>query len=388
MARDTVSRGGMQKSWKRVSALMRKEFIQLLRDWRTLALLLVAPILEMFLLAYAVSLTVDHIPTVIADLSLDTRSRDFVNALEISGFFDVALYVSGEVEVIRAIDEGRARAGVVIPPDFSVHIERGDAQVLLLLDGSDAFTLQSGYGAALAIAQTHATELMMEKISRRGAFDIGQLPISTFTRILYNPDMDDMTFIIPAMAAMLVQIVAVGMTAMSVVREREVGTIEQLLVTPVRPLELIVGKLTPNILIAAIDLACVILFGNLWFGVAFKGDLWLFVWLSLVFIISGLGLGLLVSTVTRTQKEAQQATAVLMLVAMMLSGFIYPRAPMPPLVRAVGNLIPLTYFNNIIRGIVTKGVGLTFIWHDALVLIGYAVLVMLLAALTFKKRLD
>ncbi len=388
MARNVASQNAARKSLKRVRALMRKEFTQLLRDWRTLVMILVAPLLEMFLLAYAVSLTVDHIPTAVADLSLDTRSRDFVNALEISGFFDVDLYVSGETAVIRAIDEGQARAGVVIPPDFATHIERGDAQVLLLLDGSDAFTLQSGYGAAMAIAQAHATDLTVEKVSRMGAFDIGQLPISTSVHILYNPDMDDMTFIIPAMAAMLVQILAVSMTAMSVVREREVGTIEQLLVTPVRPLELIVGKLTPNIFIAALDLAIVILFGHFWFGVAFKGNPWLFAWLSLVFIISGLGLGLLVSTVVRTQKEAQQATAVLMLVAMMLSGFVYPRAPMPPLVRAVGNLIPLTYFTQIVRGIVTKGVGLTFIWHDTLALIGYAVLVMLLAALTFKKRLD
>jgi ABC-2 type transport system permease protein len=175
---------------------------------------------------------------------------------------------------------------------------------------------------------------------------------------------------------------------MSVVRERELGTIEQLLITPARPLELMVGKMMPNVIVALFDLLSITLAGVFWFGVPFQGNPWLFAWLALLFILSGLGLGLLVSTVAQTQHQAQQIGAMLMLLSMLLTGFIYPREPMPALVQAVGNLIPLTYFVRIARGIVTKGVGLSFMWNDVLALLVYGTVVMAVASATFRKRLD
>jgi ABC-2 type transport system permease protein len=378
----------MRKSLKRIGALIQKETIQILRDWRTLAMILSLPLIEMFLFAYAVTLTVDHIPTAVADMSRDAQSRAFVEALEISGYFDMEMHVEGKEQVLQAIGEGRVKAGVVITPDFAAQIERGDAQALIVLDGSDSFTVQAGYSAASAIAQAQGMELMLEKAGQMGQDGIGSLPIYTSTRILYNPNMDGLVFMIPGIAALLLLLLTIGQVSTSVVRERELGTLEQILVTPVRPLELIIGKMTPNILLTVIDMLIIILAGVFWFDVPFQGNPWLFAWLSLLYIVSGLGLGLLVSTGAQTQKQAQQITTMLMLLGMLLTGLIYPRAPMPPVVRAFGNLIPATYFIRIARGIITKGVGLSFMWSDVLVLVIYGTVTMMLAAATFKKRLD
>ena len=378
----------MRKSLKRIGALIQKETIQILRDWRTLVMILALPLVEMFLFAYAVTLTVDHIPTAVADTSRDARSRAFVEALEISGYFDMEMRVEGKEQVLQAIGEGRVKAGVVIPPDFAAQVERGDAQALIVLDGSDSFTVQAGYSAASAIAQAQGMELMLEKAGQMGLGGIGSLPIYTSTRVLYNPNMDGLMFMIPGIAALLLLLLTISQVSTSVVRERELGTLEQMLVTPVRPLELIIGKMTPNILLTVIDMLIIILAGVFWFDVPFQGNPWLFAWLSLLYIVSGLGLGLLVSTGAQTQKQAQQITTMLMLLGMLLTGLIYPRAPMPPVVRAFGNLIPATYFIRIARGIITKGVGLSFMWSDVLVLVIYGAVTMTLAAVTFKKRLD
>jgi ABC-2 type transport system permease protein len=377
----------MVRRFRRFGALVGKEMVQTLRDRTTLVIVLSIPLIELFLFAYAVDLTVDHIPMAIADMSLDARSRSFVSALERSGFFDIELHVADERGVIKAIDEGRARAGVVIPPDFAAQVERGRAQALILLDGSDSFTVQSGYGAAVAIAQDHAITLALEKVGQMGV-DIGTLPITTSTQILYNSSMDDMVFIVPAMAGILLQLTAVNLTAMAVVRERELGTIEGLLITPIRPMELMIAKLIPNVLVSAVSMASVVLLGIYWFGVPFQGDPWLFAWLSLLYLVSSLGLGLLVSTVAQTQKQAQQISQLMMLLSLLLTGFLYPRAPMPPLVRLVGDLIPLTYYIRIVRGVFTKGVGFAYVRSDVIALGIYSAVMMVTAALSFKKRLD
>ena len=379
----------MPRSLKRFGALVRKEMTQTLRDRRTLAIVLIMPLIELLLFAYAVDITVDHIPTAVADMSLDAESRALVQALTVSGYFDVAVYLEDEAQVVQAIDEGRARAGLVIPPGFGASIERGEGQALVLLDGSDSFTVQSGYTAALAIAQARSLDLLVQQAGRMGvAAAVQSLPITTSTRVLYNPNMDDLVFIVPALAAMLLQILAVNLTAMAVARERELGTIEQLLITPIRPMELMVSKMIPNVLISAIGLLTVTLVGTFWFGVPFQGNPWLFAWLSLLFIVSGLALGLLISTVSQTQHQAQQISMLLFMISLLLTGFLYPRAPMPPLVQFVGNLIPLTYFIRLARGVITKGVGLSFLWTDVLALGFYATLMMVLAAASFKKRLD
>jgi ABC-2 type transport system permease protein len=212
----------MSQRATRLAALIRKEAIQTLRDRRTLAIILALPLIELFLFAYAIRLTVDHLPTAVADMSRDAQSRAFVTALVNSHYFDVAGYVASQAEVIQAIDEGRAKVGVVIPPGFAVQIERGNAQVLILLDGSDSFSVNSGYSAAVAVAQARALGLAAEQARRQG-FELKTAPITTSTRVLYNPDLNDLVFIMPGLIGLLLQIMAVLTTALAVVRGRPRG---------------------------------------------------------------------------------------------------------------------------------------------------------------------
>lgn len=382
----------MAKSLQRLSALIRKETVQLLRDRRTLVFIIGLPLIELFLFAYAVALTVYHLPTAVVDQSKDSQSREFIQALVDSQYFDRSLSLQSEAEVISAIDQGKVKAGVVIPPDFAADIQRGSANVLILLDGSDSFSVQSGYAAASTVTQNFGLSLTTEKIQHMGAAPLtSQLtaaPITTAARILYNPDLKDLWFILPAIVGMIIQTLAVAQAALMVVREREVGTIEQILATPTRPIELILGKMIPLLVVILLVAGVILGLGVFWFGVPFLGSLWLYFWLALVFIASSLGLGLLISTVAKTQKQAQQFSMLLMMLSMMLSGIVYPRSAMPAVPQFIGDLIPLTYFIRISRGIITKGVGLAFLWQDGLVLGVYGLVVLAVAALTFKKRLD
>ena len=360
----------------------------MLRDRPTLLMVLLLPVVELFLFAYAGNMTLDHLPTAVADMSMDTRSRAFLNALEASGFFDIELRLESEEQVIHAIERGAVGVGVVLPPNFSSQVERGDAQALVILDGSDSFMVQSSYAAANAVARALSVGLVVETAERMGVGWIADLPISTSTRILYNPDIDSVVFLVPGLAAMLLQLVAVNATALAVVRERELGTIEQTLVTPTRPVELIVGKMTPAILLTGVNLLVIILLGVYWFDVPFRGSVWQLGGLSILFIISGVGLGLMISTWAKNQKQAQQMTGVILMLTMLLTGLVYPRSTMPPIIRAIGDLVPATFFMRIARGIITKGVGISFVMTDVLALVIYGTVVIAIAATTFKRRLD
>ncbi len=374
----------------RIWAIIQKEFIQTLRDRRTLVIQLGLPILQLFLFGYAISMNVEDIPTVIADQSLDAASLAYVAALENSGFFRVSEYVLDQQAVIHAIDEGRAQVGVVIPPDFAARVKRRTAQALLLVDGSDLFTSQSAYNAATSIAQNHSSDVMVADLRKTGRLRAGEslLPLETRVRILYNPHLDDLWFLIPSMAAMLIQTQTISLTAVAVVREREVGTMEQLLVTPIRSVELMVGKVAPNMLIALVNMLTIIGLGVFWFEVPFQGDFRLFFILSLVYVFSGLGLGLLLSTISQNQKQAQQYAAMMMLLGLVLGGFIFPRESMPPVVYFLGYLFPLTYFIPISRGIISKGIGIAYLWREVAALTLYSGLTMLIAARVFRERLD
>lgn len=376
--------------WKRIWAVMQKEFIQTFRDRRTLLIQLSIPLIQLVLFGYAISMNVDHIPTVVADQSRDVASRAYVSAMETSGFFDVVAYVSDQAGVIRAIDAGQAQMGIVISPGFAPHVESGDATALLLVDGSNLFVSQSAYNAATSIAEAHAMKVLINQLQRRGRMVAGQnlLPLDALARILYNPNLDDLWFVIPAMVAMILQTQSISMTAVAVVREHEVGTIEQILVTPIRPLELMLGKIAPNILITMVNMLTIVGLGVFWFGVPFQGNFWLFLWLCFMYILSGLGLGLLISTVSQTQNQALQLIVSMMLLGTILGGFVFPRYTMPPVIRIIGNLFPLTYFIPISRAIITKGVGISSLREQVAALFVYILVVMLTAARAFRQRLD
>ncbi len=383
----------MLKSLQRLRTLTYKEMAQVLRDRRTLMLFFLLPLIELFLFAYAVSLTITHLPTAVVDQSLDTRSRDFIKALVNSGNFDVTLVLQNEQQVMGAIDAGTVKAGVIIPPDFAEQVLRGKGSVLILLDGSDSFSVESGYNAASSIAQKYSLNLTAEEIQKSGAnpaasISTGGLPIDTTTRVLYNPDIRDLVFILPGLIALIMQIIIVTHSALAIVREREAGTLEQLLATPARPIERIIAKLIPGMLVAILDMTVILVIGVFWFQVPFQGSFLPLAALSILFIISGMGLGLVISAIAKTQRQAQQLTSVIQLLAMLLTGFIYPRTTMPLWTQLIGDLIPLTYFVRIIRGIMTKGVSLTLLWTDTLALIAYACIALFIAAAVTKNRLD
>ena len=379
----------MAKSLQRLRALIYKETVQILRDRRTLILFFALPLVELFLFAYAVSLTVTHLPTAVVDQSLDTRSRDFIQALVNSGNFDVTLVLQNEQQVRQAIDAGTVKVGLIIPPNFETQVLNGKGSVLILMDGSDSFSVQSGYNAALSITQKYSLNLTTEKVQSAGASGVaGALPIATITRVLYNPDIEDLVFILPGLIALIMQIVLVTNSAMSIVREREAGTLEQLLATPARPAERVIAKLIPGMLVAILDMTMILAIGVFWFHVPFQGNILLLGGLSILFIISGMGLGLVISAMAKNQRQAQQLTAVIQLLAMLLTGFLYPRITMPLWTQIIGDLIPMTYFVRIIRGIMTKGVSLTFLWTDSLTLLVYAIIALVIAAAVSKKRLD
>jgi ABC-2 type transport system permease protein len=377
----------MQERLQRILALVVKESTQLMRDRRTLMMVFGLPLIELFLFGYAVSLTVYHIPTAVVDQSQDADSRNYLQALVNSTYFDITQSFGSEREVLHAIDAGQVKVGIIIPPDFSANLKRGDANVQILLDGSDSFSVQSGYNAASIISQNYSVNITTEQISRTGSQTV-KMPIVNIIQVLYNPDLKDLWFILPAIVGMILQSMAVVLAAMAVVREREAGTLEQILATPIHPLELILGKMIPLLLLCLLMIGIVMGLGVYWFGVPFRGSLALYLWLSLLFIVSSLGLGLVISTISRTQKQAQQVAQMLMLFSMLLTGLVYPRNAMPLIPQWIGDLIPLTYFIRISRGIVTKGVGLSFVWSDAAVLLFYALVVITIASMSFKDRLD
>ncbi|MGD0574627.1 MAG: ABC transporter permease [Anaerolineales bacterium] len=377
----------MSKGVQRLRALLYKETMQLLRDRRTLALFFLLPLVELFLFAYAVTMTVDHLPTALVDQSLDHRSRDFVQALVDSGYFDIKLTLQNEQQVRAAMDAGTVKAGVVIPPNFAADVSSGKGKALILLDGSDSFSVQSGYRAASAIAQQYSFNLTTQEVPA-SAIGAGSLPVTILTRVLYNPDLKDLVFILPGLIALIIQNIIVAHSAMAFVREREVGTLEQLLASPARPIEMMVAKLIPGVLVVILDMVVILLLGVFWFGVPFNGNIGLFGVLSILFIVSGMGLGLLISTLAKTQRQAQQFTNLLNLLAMLLTGFIYPRLMMPLWTRIIGDLVPLTFYISIVRGIITKGVGISFLWGNALALAVYSIVSLLLASSVTKRRLD
>ena len=383
----------MSPFWRRLAALSRKEVTQLLRDRRGLFFIFSLPLIQLFLYAYAVNTTVYHIPMAVVDQSHDRKSREFVQALVVSQYFDIKLVAQSEAEVIAAIDRGQVRAGLLIPPNFAKETDRGTTTVLLLLDGSDSASVSSGYSAASLIGQNYGLQLAAEQLQRKGvrtALTTGAsgLPITTATRVLYNPDMIDIWFLLPGLAGLILQTLAIQQAALIIVRERELGTIEPILATPTRPLELVLSKMIPLLILCLLTLGVIVGLGIFWFGVPFQGSLLLYFGLALLFIMSSLGLGLLMSNRAKTQREAQQMALMIMMFSLILGGMIYPRTAMPAIPRYLGNLLPMTYFVRLSRGVFTKGVGMEFVWGDAVALAVYTVIVILVAARNFKKRLD
>jgi ABC-2 type transport system permease protein len=374
----------------RIWAITQKEFIMTFRDRGTLFMILFVPLIQLVLFAYAIHMDVRHIPMVVSDQSMKRSSRSYIDALVQSGYFDIVAMVSGEQQVVDAIDRGDAKLGFVIPRDFAQKVSRREASVLFLVDGSDPFTTQSAYNAANLIAQQHTIQLVLDDLNRAGqGVSVQSLtPLTANIQILYNPDLKDLWFLIPGMIAMLLQTQTIILTALAVVREREVGTIEQVLVTPIRPVELMLGKTLPNLVIALINLLTIIVAGTLGFGVPFQGNFIVFLGLVILYVFSGLGLGLLISSISQNQRQAQQLAMMTMFLGLLISGFVFPHYSMPLVLQWISYIFPLTAFIPVSRGFFMKGIGLSFFIDQVVILIIYDILVLFFAARLFRQTLD
>jgi ABC-2 type transport system permease protein len=373
----------------RLRSIIRKEFIQIFRDKRTLAIILIIPIMQLFLLGYAATNDIRNIPLAVYDQCRCAESRTLLNAYNAADYFKLTVYVNSEDEIRELIQSGTANAAIIIPPDYNTSLARGNAQVAFIMDGSNPTTASTAYSAAILIGQAHSTSLMIEKLSRSGV-NVDRLtpPLEVRPQVWYNPDLVSSYFMIPGVIGMILFAITSILTATSVVRERERGTIEQLIVTPIRPWELVMGKILPYVILAFIDTFEVLAIGYWVFGVPIRGSIWLIIGSSGLLLLSGLGIGLFASTVANTQQEAMLTVWMTLLPSIFLSGFFFPLEAMPLILRWVSNIIPLRYYLVILRAVMLKGSGLSAIWVECLALLAFGVIIFVAASLRFRKRLD
>ena len=370
----------------RMLSLIRKEFLHILRDPRTLAVMFAMPIIQLMLLGYAATTDIEHLRTAVLDADKTPASRELVEAYRASNYFDIVVHVQSEQQLGVLIDRGQVRAGLIIPAGYGQAVASGGrAQVAAVIDGSDPGVANTVFAASQSVGQAHS----MRIVERTLGIDVDELPgVQVHPRVWYNPEMKSANFMIPGIMGIILYFLTSLFTAMSIVREREQGTIEQLIVTPIRPLELIVGKVVPYVFIAFFDVLEVLAIGAFWFGVPVRGSLGLLLGLSTLFLLTSLGIGITISSVASTQQEAMLLTFLTLFPSIFLGGFFFPIEAMPRWLQIVTYAIPLRYILIIIRGIILKGVGLRLLYQEAIALILFGVAIVLLAATRFRKRLE
>lgn len=375
---------------RRLKAVAGKEFLHVLRDPRSLALGIVTPMIMLFLFGYALTLDVDRVPLAVWDQNNTPQSRELVSRFEGSRYFSLRLHGASYAALEQAVDRRDALIALVIPADFSGRLGQGrDAAVQVLLDGSDPATATIALGYAEAIVLTWSRQILLETLQRQTPQQTAATPLEIRPRIWFNPDMISRNFIFPGLIPVIMMIVAALLTALSMAREWETGTMEQIITMPVTKAELVLGKLAPYFCIGVVDLALAVGIGAFVFDVPLRGSLVLLSALSLLFLLGALAVGMLISILAKSQLLASQlALVITVLPAFLLSGFIFPLENMPAPIQAVSHIVTARYFVAILRGIYLKDVGLVVLWPQALFLLAFAGIVVGAAILKFRKRLD
>lgn len=369
---------------KRILAIIKKEFAQIRRDKRTIAIIILMPIMELLLFGYAASTSVDHIPTVILNNDIGIESRELLDNLTNSQYFDLNYNAVSMADVQEYVDEGHAKAGFVIPPEFSDDIKNGKtAKLQLIVDGTDPTTAQTILSSANGVIQSMSVNIIQETLGT----PMPQ-PLELRSRVWYNPDMSSIRFNIPGLIGVILQTVTLMLTSFSIVRERERGTMEQLIVTPITNMELMIGKIIPYVIIGFVDIVLALALSVFWFRVPIAGSIGLLLLFSIVFLFGALGVGLLISIVSKSQLQAMQLSMFMIMPNLLLSGYMFPRAAMPDLIRGISNFLPLTYFINVLRGIILKGNNFSQLYQEFFILLGFGVLFLFLATIKFKKKID
>jgi ABC-2 type transport system permease protein len=374
---------------RRFRALIKKEMTHMMRDPRTLVFIFLMPIMQLVLLGYINTTEIRHVPTVVFNQDNDKGSRELLDSFDATDYFAFDSFVNSQAEVYQAIAGGQAKVGIIIPPDYSHNIAtRKQADVLVLLDGSDPTIAGAVLSAAQLAGQAHGASVRTQQLAMQGMARSGSSPIDVRTSVLYNPDLQASYNLVPGLIAIILFQTATSLTALAIVKERERGTIEQLIVTPIRSWELVVAKIIPFILVAFGNTVLIMALATLLFHVPLRGSFILLFSMVGLFLLPTLGLGLLISTAARTQQQAQLMTMPIMLPAMMLAGVFFPISSLPVFLQLVGKLLPLTYFVFILRSVLVKGVGLEMIIPQVIALTLFAIVLLGWAAIRFKKTLD
>jgi len=367
-----------------------KEFLQIRRDRKMIPVIFVAPIVQITVFGFAVNTDVTNVPMVLVDQDRSASSRELVDRFVESGYFEIVGTGERAAEVDRWLVTARAQLGLVIGQGFGASLASSrQAAVQLIVDGSDASSANVAFRYASSVANEFGAVVLERRLRAAGASAAASGQAVLVPRVFYNPDLKSRWFYVPAVLAMILMVMTMLLSAMGVVREKEIGTMEQLIVTPIRPWQLLVGKLLPFALIGVFQMilaTAVTVFG---FGVPLHGSFALLLGLTTLFILSTLGLGLLVSTLVQNQQQAMMGAAFCAMVPMIyLSGLIFPIANMPPAIRLVTYAIPLRYYAEIIRGVFLRGSGIAVLWPEALTLLLMGLAILTVAALRFRKRLD
>jgi ABC-2 type transport system permease protein len=368
--------------FERIKQMIIKEFIQVLRDKRMKAIIFGVPIIQLMVFGYAVTTDVNHVATAIYDLDKSFESRELVRKLESSGYFTISYAPGSPGEIRELLDRGEILCAIQINRGFSKNLKKSvPTEVQILVDGTDSNTAM--------VAMSYASRIIADYAMGESAHKVELLPVKVDirTRAWYNPDLRSKNYNVPGVIALMIMLICLLLTSMAVVREREIGTMEQLMVTPLRPAELILGKTIPFGIIGFFDMFLVTVVGTSWFNIPVVGSISLLTVSTAIYLLSVLGIGLFISTISKTQQQALMATFLFFAPAVLLSGFMFPIENMPEIIQYGTYVNPLRYFLVIIRGIFLKGNGLEILWPQITALLVLGVAVITISSLRFKKRL-
>lgn len=376
-------------SVQRLVTIVKKEFIHIIRDKASLIIAVVMPLMFILIFGYAVNTDVENIDFAVLDQDKTKESREFINKFSNSNYFRTKYYLYSVGEIEESIDSGDVKAALIIPSGFAKKINRGEkSEGQLIIDGTDPTIARTALQSGVLISKMYSIKKQEKEMLKIKVLPKDTNNVDLRTRVWYNPNLESTKFTIPGLIGLIMQNITVMLTAFTLVREKEKGTIEQLIVTPIKSFELILGKMIPYILIGFIDFLIALCFGTYWFKVPVQGSLFLLIILGLGFVICALAIGMLISTIAKNQLQAMQMTLLFLLPSVLLSGFVFPREAMPDIIFMGGYLIPLTYFTKILRGIILKGVGIEYLWKDVTILFVFGIIILMIASIRFKKRLD
>lgn len=374
--------------FKRVRFLFVKELIQVLRDKRLRTVLIVPPLFQLIVFGYAANLDVKHIRTAVRDLDQSVDSRDLIARLKSSKYFDIAAFPQTPKEIEELIRKGDITISIEIPSGFSGKVKKGDtAAIQIILDGTESNTAMIALGYMGQIISDYSNTVLIKRLNRSGIIGFEEAGVAIEARTWFNANLESRYFYVPGVIASIAFLLPIILTAQAIVREREIGTLEQIMVTPIRSWELMVGKTIPFALIGLLDAIMIAIIGVFWFGVPLRGNPLVLLLGNLLFLMSSVGIGLFISTISSTQQQAQISTFFFMMPAFILSGFAFPIENMPEWLQYITYINPLRYFIIVIRGVFLKGIGLDILWPEMLALAILGGLMIVFSSLRFQKRL-